>query len=52
VRGPATKTRQVERDIDNVRHVIEAAQEFQKLMDFAIARVEEFHHRHAKREAA
>jgi hypothetical protein len=52
VSGTEKQKRQVERDIDNVRHVIEAAQEFQKLMDFAIARVEEFHHRHAKREAA
>ncbi len=50
VDGTERQRRQVERDIENVRSVIEAAEEFQRLMDQTIAHVEQFRNRH--REAA
>jgi hypothetical protein len=43
VDGIERQRRQVQRDIDNVRSVIEAAVEFQKLMDSAAARVESYY---------
>jgi hypothetical protein len=49
--GTERQRRQVQRDIDNVRNVVEAAAEFQKLMDDAIARLEQFERRE-QREAA
>ena len=51
VDGVERQRRQVQRDIDNVRSVLEAAQEFQNLMTNAIENVQHFA-RHLKREAA
>jgi hypothetical protein len=51
VEGAERQRRQVERDIENVRSVIDAAIEFQQLMDQTIVRVEQFGRRHL-REAA
>jgi hypothetical protein len=50
VDGIQRQRRQVERDIDNVRHVVEAARAFQKLMDDTIDHVQQFNQR--RREAA
>ena len=51
VDGIERQRRQVQRDIDNVRSVLEAAQEFQNLMTNAIENVQHFA-RHLSREAA
>jgi hypothetical protein len=51
VDGIERQHRQVQRDIDNVRSVLEAAREFQNLMSNAIENVQHFA-RHLKREAA
>jgi hypothetical protein len=51
VDGIERQRRQVQRDIDNVRSVLEAAQEFQNLMTNAIENVQHFA-RHLNREAA
>jgi hypothetical protein len=40
--GIERQRRQVERDIDNVRSVIDAALEFQQLIDASVARIDEF----------
>ena len=50
--GPEKQRRQVVRDIDNVRAVIESAGEFEKMIDRAIARLEAFADRHSPRRAA
>lgn len=50
VDGIQRQRRQVERDIDNVRHVVDAARAFQKLMDDTIDHVQQFNQR--RREAA
>lgn len=52
VDGTEKQTRQVERDIDNVRNVIDTAVEFQNLMDKSIERVDEFYQARQSREAA
>src|SRR5687768_5087717 len=49
--GIERQRRQVQRDVENVRSVVEAAQEFQNLMSNAIDNVHQFA-RHARREAA
>lgn len=51
VEGTERQRRQVMRDIDNVQAVIDASSEFQKLIDTAIANVEAFRARHARRAA-
>jgi hypothetical protein len=51
VDGIERQRRQVQRDIDNVRSVLEAAQEFQNLMTNAIENVQHFA-RHLSQEAA
>ncbi|HWP39634.1 MAG TPA: hypothetical protein VNL70_01825, partial [Tepidisphaeraceae bacterium] len=54
VQGIERQRRQVHRDIQNVRSVIEAAVQFQKLMDETMARVEQFasqRHGQVKRES-
>jgi hypothetical protein len=50
VDGAERQRRQVQRDVANVRHVIDASQLFQQLMDETLARVEQF--RAMRREAA
>lgn len=51
VDGTEKQRRQVDRDIENVRSVAEAAGEFQRLMDETIRRVEEFTVRQGRRAA-
>jgi hypothetical protein len=46
VEGIERQRRQVQRDVDNVRGVIEASGEFVKLMDDVLARLDEMQNRH------
>jgi hypothetical protein len=48
VNGTQRQRRQVERDIANVRSVIDASQRFQQLMDQTTARVEQFCEAHRR----
>lgn len=50
--GVDRQRRQVLRDIENVRNVIDASVEFQRLMDQTIARVGQFSHLHMHKKAA